>query len=457
MPIVLLGYYGCSARFRPVIVALASLGFYAWWNPAYIPLLFVSAIVDYMAALGIVRTDDQRQKKAWLWLSVVLNVGILVFFKYWNFMALNVEAATGFEVVVHQFVLPLGISFYTLQTLSYTFDTYRGKLKPERDFFTYFLYVSFFPQLVAGPIERAGRLLPQLRNLNLPTRDMAESGLVLIAWGVFCKLCVADNLGGFVGSAYWETDGGLLLWLVSFCAVAQVYSDFLAYTLIARGLARLLGVNLSENFRQPFFARNLTSFWQRWHITLTRWVTDYIHIPLARRHPDEPWRSLIAISALCLIGFWHGASWNFILFGLTHGIIMRVWQPIARIGMMLRPPKLMATIVSHIALLMVISFSAPMFFITDTAQLMSQLGSMFSLDTGLSILGEAKYRENFVIGVAMLGVLLLNDRAASKGSVWHVEAMANSAALRPVLILGLTFVIILLANFAPQEFMYFDF
>ncbi|MFD1343624.1 MBOAT family O-acyltransferase [Litorisediminicola beolgyonensis] len=456
-PLFLLAYYAAHSAWRPPLVALASLIFYTWYNAAYLPLLLASALIDYVAALRILASSDQRRRKAWLLASITLNLGILFFFKYWNFFAENVEAVTGTEIVLHHLILPLGISFYTLQTLSYTFDTYRGKLTPERSFFTYFLYVSFFPQLVAGPIERAGRLLPQLRNLTLPTAAEAEAGMVLIAWGVFAKLAVADNLAGFVWSALWGETGGLLLWPIGFCAAAQVYADFLAYTLIARGLARMMGVKLSENFRQPFFARNLNGFWQRWHISLTRWVTDYIHIPLARRHPDEPWRSFIAIMALCIIGLWHGASWNFLFFGLTQGLVMRGWQPVASLGARLNPPAAVATLVSHTAMVAVISFSAPMFFLTDTHQLVTQLGSMFSLDLGLSILANGVYRENFAVGVMLLTLMLINDWRASRGARWHVETIAAHPVGRPILIAVLITLTILLGNFNPQEFIYFDF
>ena len=456
-PLFLLGYFAISAQKRPVLLALASIIFYTWYDPKYLPLLVGSAVIDYVAGRKIYAADRQRDRKTWLILSILFNLGLLFFFKYWNFFATNVQAVTGTDMVLHNLVLPLGISFYTLQTMSYTFDIYRKKLKPEESFFTYFLYVSFFPQLVAGPIERAGRLMPQIKALPMPSRDMCESGMVLVAWGVFCKLAVADNIAGFVQSALWNSEGGLLMWGVGFCATVQVYADFLAYTLIARGLGRMMGITLSENFRQPFFARNLTGFWQRWHITLTRWVTDYIHIPIARRYPQEPWRSLTAIMAMVIIGLWHGASWNFVLFGLTQGILMRVWGPISGLLGRLNGPEWLAKMTGHTAVLLTCSMSAPMFFITDTQHLIGQLGTMFSTDLGIGIIADGQYRENFVVGLGMMVFLFLNDWNAWRGNRWNIEALSEVPMARPILIGLICVAVILLGNFNTQEFIYFEF
>jgi len=344
-----------------------------------------------------------------------------------------------------------------LQTLSYTFDVYRGKIVPEKNFGRYFLYVSFFPQLVAGPIERAGSLLPQLKNLSLPTRANIHSGVLLIAWVFFTKLVVANNLSGFVAESYYTTNGGLLLWPISFLAAAQVYCDFAGYTLIARGLAALIGIKLSLNFRQPFFAKNPIAFWQRWHVSLTRWVMDYIHLPLARRFPQEPMRSTLVILSMALIGLWHGASWNFVLFGVFNGLAMRLWAPMEHTLGALNVSPLMVSLFSRTALLFGVCLAAPMFFIVDTGKLMSQLASMFSLDPGLSILARAGYKGDLLIGICALAIVLFNDWRVVSGSGAHVETIATNQSSRRLVLAALLIAIILLGNFNLRGFIYFAF
>lgn len=456
-PLFFFTYYAVGERYRRLCLGVASLVFYAYWDVRYVPLLVGSASIDYFCSLRIHRTANLSTRRFWLITALFVNLAILFFFKYWNFFADNLEGATGLEVFTVQVVLPLGISFYTLQTLSYTFDVYRGKIVPETSFATYFLYVSYFPQLVAGPIERAGNLLPQLKNLGLPQQSDIHRGMMLIAWGFFAKLVVADNLSGFIADSFFRTDGGLLLWPISFLAVAQVYCDFLGYTLIARGLAALMGVDLTLNFRQPLFAKNLASFWQRWHISLTRWVMDYVHLPLVRRFPAEPMRSACAIMAMALIGLWHGASWNFVLFGLFHGTALRLWSPIGDTLMRLNPAPAVREIFRRSALVVVACVSAPMFFITDTGQLMSQLASMFSVNPGLEILSQAGYKVEFAVGVGFLLLILFNDRRAISGAAVHMETIFKYPLARRFVFGFLLTSILLFGNFNVRGFIYFAF
>lgn len=456
-PCFFLIYYAIDARHRMLWVGLASLFFYAYWDLRYLPLLIGSALIDYYCSLRIHKNPSIKTRRFWLISALFLNLSILFFFKYWNFFADNVQGVTGLHLFTTQLALPLGISFYTLQTLAYTFDVYRGKIVPEKNFGRYFLYVSFFPQLVAGPIERAGSLLPQMKKLSLPTRANIHAGVLLIAWGFFTKLVVANNLSGFVAQSYYLTDGGLLLWPISFLAAAQVYCDFAGYTLIARGLASLIGVKLSLNFRQPLFAKSPISFWQRWHISLTRWVMDYIHLPLARRFPQEPMRSTLVILAMALIGLWHGASWNFILFGIFNGFAMRFWSPMEQALGTFNVPSFIVRIVLRIAMLFMICFAAPMFFIVDTGKLFSQLGSMLSLDPGLIILTQTGYKDDLLIGIFALAIVLFNDWRVVSGSGAHVEALATNQTMRRLILTFLLTAIILLGNFNVKGFIYFAF
>ena len=396
-------------RYPVAFIGAASLFFYGWWDPSYLPLLIASASIDYVAGLRIHAATEERRRRVWLTLSVVSNLAILVFFKYWTFLFGDLARATGYDDLIHDVLLPLGLSFYTLQTLGYTIDVFRRKVAPERNFFTYLLFVSFFPQLVAGPIERAGKLLPQLRAIPPFTLRAFHSGFVLVTWGLFMKLAVADNLVAFVNSAMAAERPGLMHWGVGFVGMFQVYTDFYAYTLIARGLARALGVDLSENFRQPLFAKHLTGFWQRWHITLTRWIMDYVHLPIARRMPEEPGRSASAIAAMCLVGLWHGASWNFLLFGLFHGVVMRLWQPASRwLGQVPHPQRYEGAI-SRVLLFAVLSFSAPMFLVPDIGQLGHVLAGMASTHLGVvAILGSGgKFAA--LLGCALASLVILND------------------------------------------------
>ncbi len=456
-PIFFLAYSVFSTQNRKLLIGAGSLFFYSYWNIYYLPLLLISAYIDYYCSLKIHLEPSTKRRRIWLISALSLNLGILFFFKYWNFFSENVHAVSGFDLMLVDVILPLGISFYTLQTLSYTFDTYRGKLTPERNFWTYLLYVSFFPQLVAGPIERASSLLPQLKNLPNPSLDDIRLGTLLIAWGFFAKLVIADNLGGFVWSSYHDTEGGLLLWPISFFAAAQVYCDFFGYTLMARGLARYMGIKLSMNFRQPFFAKNLTSFWQRWHISLTKWVMDYIHLPLAKRFPQEPFRSALAILAMCLIGLWHGASWNFVLFGLLNGIIMRIWFPIAGVFKNLTVPSYLSNVVSRVCLIFAIALVSVFFFIRDSEILFRQFGSMFSLNPGFNILSQAGYKEDFAIGVVFLAVFLMNDALVTRGAKIHLEEVYRYPILRKFVLVTILVFVAMFGNFQSEGFIYFEF
>jgi D-alanyl-lipoteichoic acid acyltransferase DltB (MBOAT superfamily) len=247
-----------------------------------------------------------------------------------------------------------------------------------------------------------------------------------------------------------------MLWPISFLAASQVYCDFAGYTLIARGLAALMGVRLALNFRQPFFAKNLISFWQRWHMSLTRWVMDYIHLPLARRFPREPMRSSLVIMAMALIGFWHGASWNFIIFGVFNGVAMRLWSPVET-ALGGTSSTAVRDFVSRTSLICVICIASPMFFITDTGKLFSQLASMFSLDPGLGILAQAGDKSGLAIGLFGLAVVLFNDWRVVRGSEIHVEALAAHGTWRRMIFAFLLAAIIMLGNFNITGFIYFAF
>lgn len=308
-----------------ILLLLASYLFYGWWNPKFLLLIFFSSMVDYWVGMAI---PSARNKKAVLAVSVVVNIGLLMFFKYFNFFITSFQdllEVFGMKSNVHtlSIILPVGISFYTFQTMSYSLDIYRGRIKPEKNLILFLNYVSFFPQLVAGPIERAATFLPQFRKVKVFQFDEAVVGMRLILYGFFKKIVISDNLARGIDPIFANPthfDGGTIL-LASFLFSVQLYADFSAYTDIARGIAKLLGFELVRNFQLPLFAQSVPDFWSRWHISLTTWFRDYLFIPLAKVNKQSTlWRIVATIILFVIIGFWHGANYTFILFGFLHGL-----------------------------------------------------------------------------------------------------------------------------------------
>lgn len=327
LPLAVLVYFLLPQRLRWVALLGFSYYFYMSWNPELIVLILFTTVVSWAAALGVQRLQRPVLRKAALWSGVGLCLACLFFFKYFNFFSQNVTAllqAVGLPLqpTTLELVLPVGISFYTFQTLSYVVDVYRGDLKAEPHFGYYALYVSFFPQLVAGPIERAGNLLPQLHQKHAPDRTAFSAGLRKICVGMFKKVAIADFVATYVNNVYNDLagKGGLTLILATLLFSVQIYCDFSGYSDIAVGSARLLGIDLMENFRSPYMARSVKDFWRRWHISLTRWFTDYVYIPLGGSRCSR-WRHLRNLAVTFLLsGLWHGASWTFVLWGLYHGL-----------------------------------------------------------------------------------------------------------------------------------------
>lgn len=316
-------------RARNLLLLIASYYFYMNWQPAYALLLLTSTFVTYIAALGIGCFEDRRKKKICLVSSLVLNLAILFLFKYYNFLSSNISMgleACGLKIDIPEFglILPVGISFYTFQALGYSIDVYRGTTKVERDFVTYALFVSFFPQLVAGPIERSNNLLPQFKQLHRFDYEAVMSGVKLMAWGYFMKLALADRCGIYVDAIFNNVDkhnGGSYL-VASLLFPFQIYGDFAGYSLIAIGVARVMGFRLMENFRRPYFATSVGEFWHRWHISLSTWFKDYVYIPLGGNRVGRLRNYFNLLVTFVISGIWHGANWTFFLWGTLHGILL---------------------------------------------------------------------------------------------------------------------------------------
>ena len=311
-----------SLRLQNMFLIAASYLFYGWWDWRFLCLIIISTLIDFYAARAISRTK--------LWLSLATNLGFLGFFKYYNFFVESwIDAWSSIGVEMHasslQIILPVGISFYTFQSLSYTIDVYRGKLEPAESLIDFAAFVSFFPQLVAGPIERATKLLPQIQNRRSFTYDDAVSGLRLMLWGMFKKVVVADTCARYadaIFSNYSEaTPAALIMGAIYFSF--QIYGDFSGYSDIAIGTSRLFGIKLSTNFKFPYFSRDIAEFWRRWHISLSTWFRDYLYIPLggSRGTRLQSLRNVVAI--FLVSGLWHGANWTFVVWGAVHAALFR--------------------------------------------------------------------------------------------------------------------------------------
>lgn len=332
LPLVAIMYFGLAARFRWLLLLLSSYFFYAYWNDWYLLLLLLSTGVSYSAAILIEKQDNKKRRRLVLSISIALSLGLLFFFKYFNFFSeqlLLLSDLLGFSYtsLQHSMSLPLGISFFTFQTISYSIDVYKGRMKAERHLGKYALYISFFAQLAAGPIERAKHLLPQFHGRFVFDYKRTVEGLQLILWGFFKKIVIADRLGRYVQEVYQNPElyQGSPIWIATAFFVFQIFCDFSAYSDIAIGSARIFGINLSLNFgNSPYFSSSFTQFWEKWHITLTRWVRDYIYMPLARVYRHDFQRPWLWLLVFLLIGLWHGANWTFVAWGGLNGFYLVV-------------------------------------------------------------------------------------------------------------------------------------
>jgi len=322
-------------RPRTIFLIIASYIFYMSWNPPFVLLLMFTTILDFNVALGMGRTDNRRKRLALLLVSLIANLGVLSFFKYGNFLSANLHVllsgfGVSFESHPLNIILPLGISFYTFQAMSYTIDCYRRTREPTRDLISYLLYVTFFPELVAGPIVRSTQFLPQVERHQRFTWPAFYMGSNLIMMGLIKKMLLADNLAIYVQQVYANPAAATTAeaWLATYAFAAQIYCDFSGYTDIARGLAYMFGYRLPVNFNLPYLATGFRDFWQRWHITLSTWLRDYLYISLggSRRSPARNYFNLYATMALG--GLWHGASWTFVIWGSLHGIYLMLERAI---------------------------------------------------------------------------------------------------------------------------------
>ena len=334
LPIVFLIYWAIGyarindkikLRLQNAFVLIASYVFYGWWDWRFLLLIAFTSFCSWGSGLLIQRAATPSKAKAWMITNIVLNLAILAIFKYYDFFVSEFGQIFGINTdsLLLKIILPVGISFYTFQALSYSIDVYRQKMEPTKDIIAFFAFIAFFPQLVAGPIERATNLLPQFQTNRKFNYDQAVDGMRQILWGLFKKIVVADNCATYVDQvcATYDTQTGSTLLLAAILFTFQIYGDFSGYSDIAIGTAKLFGIKLMRNFNNPYFSRDIAEFWRRWHISLTTWFRDYVYIPLGGSRVGK-WKIVRHTFVIFLLsGFWHGANWTFIVWGAYHAIL----------------------------------------------------------------------------------------------------------------------------------------
>lgn len=465
LPLAVALAYAAPRGARWVVLLALSVVFYGWWNPLYLIPLAVSAGIDYVAARRMARHETRRARRPWLVASVVGNLALLGVFKYGDF-ALSTAAwlSNGaWAAPMLGLVLPVGISFYTFQSLAYTIDVYRGREDAEPNAGRFFLYVLFFPQLVAGPIERSTALRPQLRAEPTWDATRAASGLLLILWGLVKKVVVADRLALYVNAVYAapETYGMADLWLATYAFAFQIYGDFSGYSDIAIGSARLLGIDLMRNFNRPYASLSVAEFWRRWHISLSTWFRDYLYVPLGGNRRGEARTRLNLLVVFLVSGLWHGAAWTFVAWGLLHGLFVLVgratapardrwWSTTgARLHRWRRPLALVVTF--HLVVLAWVFFRAASF-----ADATAILTGMVDLRT-LALPGTPRDfgPVRLVLAVALVAAMLWVEARAGEGTV---ERWAGATALRRrVFVVGCLVALALLGLYQSEAFLYFQF
>ena len=476
-PIVVAIYFSTPHRFRWAFILLSSYYFYMCWKPGYVVLIIITTLVDYAAGLLMESAGTGAARRRYLILSLCSNLGILFFFKYYNFFNESLRIVTerldlGFSLPASNFLLPVGLSFYTFQSLTYTIGVYRGTVKAERHPGIFAAYVCFFPQLVAGPIERAENLLPQFFERHNFDYDRVTDGLKLMVWGLFKKSVIADRLAQLVDQVYnhpAEYQGiGLAIATVFFAV--QIYYDFSGYSDIAIGSAQVLGFRLMNNFRRPYYATSVVDFWHRWHISLSTWFRDYLYIPLGgNRVSLARWQASI-LAVFVLSGLWHGAQWKFLLWGALHGSYMiasRMSRPfrerLVTLFRLSHYPRL------HRAFQMLITFSlvtfAWIFFransTSDAFYIIQNLFTGWDVLLDLPRLSESVLslglpRDEFLLALAMIAILQCGDLLQSRGDVRRMLAQ-RPLLLRWTAYSGLLWIIFLFGVFRHREFIYFTF
>ena len=475
LPLVFGLYWSVRGRHaQNVVVVAASYLFYGWWDWRFCSLMLISTVVDYLVGIGLGHCAGRRRRIALLVISLSANLGMLGFFKYFDFFADSLTRLLGtFGVQASwtslNIVLPVGISFYTFQTLSYTIDIFRRRIQPTHDPLAFAAYVCFFPQLVAGPIERADRLLPQFLQARRFEFALARQGCRLMLWGFFMKMVLADNLGTVVDPIYRDLadSRGPQLIIATVCFAFQILCDFGGYSLIAIGTARLFGVRLCRNFAHPYFSQDVAEFWRRWHISLSTWFRDYLYIPLGGSRVARLRQAFNVLLTFTISGLWHGASWHFVLWGLLNGIgilpvifTQNTKRPVDHVPGGSRNLPAAGTLIRILATFTFICITWVLFRVDNIGQAWTVFGK-FATDS----LSPADWRDAFdavastpitwVLPVA-LGYFIIASWL-SRGDVEEMQLTGWPTLLRWTYYTVLVFALILYGTVAGSGFIYFQF
>lgn len=477
-PVVTILFFLLPKRVRNVFLLACSCYFYMCWKAKYIVLIGFSILATYLGGLLLdyfKKRQSRLLQNTVLWGTIGCNLLILFVFKYYNFFAENVQAITGVALPLFGFVLPVGISFYTFQALGYVIDVYRGTTKAEKNLITYALFISFYPQLVAGPIERSDKLLPQIKKGTAFSYENMRSGLLLMGWGMFQKVVIADRLVLFVDTVYeqYQTVDGAYLLLATVLFAFQIYCDFASYSNIARGAARVMGYRLMLNFDTPYFSRGFAEYWSRWHISLSGWFQDYIFEPLAWGLKKYSWAPYFAVFVVFFIsGFWHGASWTYVIWGLLHAAF-RIFGMLTRKGRKKLYKKLGISTKSTLFrsgqtlwVFLCVCFSYIFFRAANLEQAVGVIGQIVS-GTHIGTLFRPEFfsfgldEKDFVVAVISLAVLWVADVLAYKKVDVYGWITAQKRPVRWLIYWALLFSVVIFGVYGPSydstPFIYFQF
>ncbi len=425
LPVVVALYYLLPFRFRWILIFIASCYFYMAFVPKYILILFIIIIIDYFSAILIENSESPKRKRAFLVLSLLSNLLLLGFFKYFNFLNENLASLLNFAGAdVHPFnlaiLLPIGLSFHTFQSMSYTIEVYRGRQKAERHFGYFSNYVLFFPQMVAGPIERYEGLGNELKKDRPPLYSNFAHGFRLILFGLFIKMTIADNIAPYVNEVYANPSdySTAQTWAAVFLFSFQIYADFFGYSTIALGSARLLGITIMDNFKTPYLSQSIGEFWSRWHISLSTWFRDYLYIPLGGNRVKFPRWCLNIMIVFMVSGLWHGASWTFVVWGGLHGVVMLMERyfgdklPFTRQKHGILKPLMILKTFTVTSLIWI-------FFRAESFEKAKQIiGNLFLYNAGKDLQADLSIPLIFSVVMIIFDLLLYNNRFDMKLAAW---------------------------------------
>ncbi|MFT7619632.1 MAG: alginate O-acetyltransferase complex protein AlgI [Planctomycetota bacterium] len=458
--LVMLLYKLFQHQWQNRMLLAASYFFYGCWDWRFLSLIMLVTAVNYYVALGVFGSNDKRRRKLMMAVSIALNLGLLGTFKYFNFFAGElVDLLNAFDVSASrptlQVILPVGISFYTFQAMSYSLDVYRGQIEPTRNPRDFALYVAFFPQLVAGPIERSDRLLPQVANPRVSRPDDFKDGLYLVMLGLFKKIVIADNLAIIANTIFSQDPGDLsgaecLLGIYAFAF--QIYGDFSGYSTIARGLAKWMGFDLMTNFKMPYLARSPSDFWRRWHISLSTWLRDYLYIPLGGNRGGTFLTCRNLMLTMLLGGLWHGAGWTYLTWGFFHGLILTIYYQASRRKLKSDTTPSKLSIFANVVLMFHLVCLGWLFFRAESmTQATTMLSRMATSLTWTTFTGDCIASILFYAGPLMALEYWLEqkkDPMLLTKVHWRYRAMVYSYFM---------VMIIIFRPMVPSEFIYFQF